>query len=308
MEQLCTTLGIQRPVLAAPMAAISGGRLAAAVTAAGGLGMIGAGYGDLDWLASQARLVTPSRFGIGVITWSMGERTLDAVLALHPDAVWLSFGDPYEHVGVIHDAGTIAICQVGTIEEAAEAAAAGADVIVAQGKEAGGHGRLTMPVLEFVGATAPVVAPIPVVAAGGISDRADLDTVLAAGGAGVALGTALYGTFEALDTDAAKQRLVAAVSTDTIVSTVYDVVRGPEWPDGYVGRSLRTHLTDRWAGRESRLRQEREPIQRLYAEAVEANDVDTRVGPDRAYPHGRRCDPQVPDRTEEHDVRALPAP
>jgi nitronate monooxygenase len=276
-QHLCSILAIDRPVLTAPMASISGGRLASAVTEAGGLGIIGSGYGDLAWLTTQVSLVDGAKFGVGVITWATHGAAFNAVLALEPAAIWLSFGDPGPYVGATHEAGAVAICQVGTLDEAVHAYDVGADVIVAQGREAGGHGRLSTPLLELVRRTTTEIPSIPIVAAGGITDRMDFDRVVDAGAAGVALGTALYATTEALDVDAAKRRLVAATGDDTVASTVYDLLRGPEWPRGYVGRSLRTSLTDRWAGREDELRHRIAPIAERYEAGAAAGDMTIRV-------------------------------
>jgi len=274
---LCSILEIDRPVLTAPMAAVSGGRLAGAVAAAGGFGIIGSGYGDLAWLTRQVALVETANFGIGVITWAIHDTAFDAVLALEPSAVWLSFGDPAPYVAAAHEAGAVAICQVGTLDEAVHASDVGADVIVAQGREAGGHGRLSTPLLDLLRQTTTEIPGVLIVAAGGITDRGDFDSVIDAGAAGVALGTALYATTEALDIDAAKQRLVAATGDDTIASTVYDLIRGPEWPHGYVGRSLRTALTDRWMGREDEMRRQVGPIAEQYEAAAVEGDMTVRV-------------------------------
>lgn len=274
---LCQVLGIQRPLLLAPMAKISGGALAAAVSDAGGLGFIGGGYGDLEWVEQEVRLAGDSRFGIGLITWNMADDALDGVLAHRPAAVWLSFGDPLPHIDAIHAAGALAICQVGTVEEAVTAAAAGADAIVAQGSEAGGHGRVGRPLFGLVSAIAAVVTDVPLVAAGGINDQCGLAAAQALGAAGVALGSAFYATHEALDVDAAKQRIVEAGGDDTVHSTVYDIVRGPEWPAEYSGRSIRTELTDTWAGREDELRAVAEPFVERHRQAAADSDMSFRV-------------------------------
>jgi nitronate monooxygenase len=275
--KLTRLLGIERPVLAAPMANIAGGRLASAVTAAGGLGMVAAGYGDLEWLDHEMAEVSVDTFGIGIITWKIMPTSFERILTYRPSAIWLSFGDPGPYIPLVHDAGAVAICQVASLAEASDAVAAGADVIVAQGIEAGGHGRLLTPVLDLVLSVSGAHPDIPIVAAGGMSDNQDLDTVLAAGGAGVALGTALYATHEALDADAAKLRLIAAGPNDTVVSTAYDHVRGPLWPEGYRGRSLTTAITRQWAGHEEDMTPHLDEIQTAYQQAVSTDDMELRV-------------------------------
>lgn len=259
------------------MAKIAGGRLAAAVSDAGGLGFVGAGYGDPAWLDEQMALAGDARVGIGLITWNMAEDAVEVALSYRPASVWLSFGDPTPHIPAIHKAGATAVCQVATADEAIQAASAGADVIVAQGSESGGHGRHVQPLSALVPEIAKCCADTPLVAAGGISGPSDLTRVEALGAAGVALGTALYATDEALDVDEAKEAIVNAQAGDTVFGTVYDLVRGPEWPAGYGGRSIRTELATTWDGREAELRANLDPVRDDYQRAVAERDMSVRV-------------------------------
>ncbi len=276
-RSLCRILGIERPVLCAPMAKITGGRLAAAVSNAGGFGVVGGGYGDRKWISTEMSEAGDGRVGIGLITWNMAEGAVDDALSYSPAALWLSFGDPTPHVEAVRQAGAVLICQVGSVAEARSAADAGADVIVAQGNESGGHGQSNRALFGLVPAVVRAINPIPVVAAGGIVDRSGYDAAVALGAAGVALGTAFYATDEALDVPAAKQRLVEAGGDDTVRSLVYDVARGPMWPEQYSGRSLRTGLTDRYAGREDQMERQVEAIRRDHRRASEEGDMGTRV-------------------------------
>lgn len=276
-SQLCSLLGIDRPVLGAPMAKIAGGRLAAAVSNAGGFGFVGGGYGDQDWITAELDKAAGARVGVGLITWNMADNAVAGVLAHQPPAVWLSFGDVAPHAGPIKEQGAHLICQVGSVAEAAEAAAAGADVIVAQGNESGGHGQSNRALFGLLPAVVAEVGPIPVVAAGGISGPDGYNAAVAFGAAGVALGTALYATEEANDADAAKQRLVAAGGDDTVRSVVYDIARGPEWPAEYSGRSLRTAMTDQWVGREAEMRAQADEVQAVHQQAAADNDMSIRV-------------------------------
>ncbi len=270
-------LGIERPVLCAPMAKISGGRLAAAVSNAGGFGVLGGGYGDATWIGQQMAETAGARIGIGLITWNMGPEAVETVLAYNPAAVWLSFGDPGPYAGRVLETGASLICQVGSVAEAVQAAEAGAEIIVAQGNESGGHGQSNRALFGLLPAVVTAVGPIPVVAAGGIAGRAGYDAAVAFGAAGVALGTAFYATEEALDAASAKQRLVEAGGDDTVRSLVYDIARGPEWPAEYSGRSLRSPLTDRWSGREDEMRNEAEPIREAHDRAAAEGDMSIRV-------------------------------
>lgn len=259
------------------MAKIAGGRLAGAVSHAGGLGVLGGGYGDPAWIAEQVGEAAGARIGIGLITWNMADDAVETVLAHQPAAVWLSFGNPGPYATAISQAGAKFICQVGSVAEAVEAAEAGADVIVAQGNESGGHGQSNRALFGLLPAVADAVGSIPVVAAGGIVDRRGYDAAVAFGASGVALGTAFYATDQALDIPAAKQRLVDAGGDDTVRGLVYDIARGPEWPAEYSGRSLRTELTDRWTGNEDEMRLEAEAVKQAHAEAAAAGDMSLRV-------------------------------
>lgn len=269
-------LGLSRPVLLAPMAAISGGRLAAAFSAAGGYGFLGGGYGVGTWIEDQWAEASRADIGVGLITWRLTDDVLDRVLALGPRAVWLGFGDPSPFAERIIAAGAVLVCQVGTEDEAKQALEAGASVLVAQGDEAGGHGRFALPVTELLDRILDLGSHTPVVAAGGIVDADDLRSALARGAAGVALGTAAYATVEALDADLHKNRIVDATGDASVVSIVYDHLRGPVWPDGFAGRSLRTELTDRWVDHEHDLAS-RADLQEWYRDVMPSTAPEQRV-------------------------------
>jgi hypothetical protein len=183
------------PVVSAPMAGVSGGALAAAVSTAGGLGMIGVRPGSTPrWLAEQIDLAAASEraYGIGLIGWGIdeeGDPLLAQVIGARPALVSISFGDVTEHVAPLHDAGIVVAMQAGNLDEALAADAVGVDVIVARGGEGGGHGRnqiATLPLLQEV----LDAVDTPVLAAGGIGTRRGLAAVLAAGADGGWIGTA----------------------------------------------------------------------------------------------------------------------
>jgi Nitronate monooxygenase len=137
-------LGINHPILLAPMDLVADGRLVAAVDAAEGFGILGGGYGEEKWLVRELDLLDRSkaRFGVGFITWSLAKQPRLLVIALErtPAAVMLSFGSAGPFIDRIKRTAAIVICQVQSAALAKEAAAAGADILVAQGTEAGGHG------------------------------------------------------------------------------------------------------------------------------------------------------------------------
>lgn len=249
--------GLRVPLIGAPMAGVAGGRLAAAISDAGALGMIGVGGAATgDWIAEQAGLARDAGrpFGVGLMAWVVerNPEQLAAVLAARPDLVSVSFGDYRRCVEPLHGARIAVGTQVGTVAEAREAEAVGVDVIVARGGEGGGHGRdtvATLPLLQAVLATVRT----PVVAAGGIAGPSGLAAVLAAGAAGGWAGTAFLGCPEGLNTQAARERVVAADETDTAYGRVFDVAQRNAWPDAYGGRALRNAFFDRWSGHEGEL-------------------------------------------------------
>lgn len=141
-NQLTRLLNIKYPIISAPMGTISGGVLAKAVSEAGGLGLIGVGYNDANWLKSQFDLVGNTAIGVGFITWQLMQKPELLTLALkeNPIATMLSFGDPRPFIDEIKASNTKLICQVQSVQDAKNAVKYGADIIVAQGSEAGGHG------------------------------------------------------------------------------------------------------------------------------------------------------------------------
>jgi nitronate monooxygenase len=271
-----TRFGLRCPIVSAPMGAVAGGRLAAAVSRAGGLGLIGPGYLGADWIDAEVRAAAGVRVGLGFITWDLprAPERLDAALAHRPAAVMLSFGDAEPFLAPIRRAGALVIMQVQTVAAAGRAAALGADLIVAQGTEAGGHGaqRALFPLLPAV---VDAVAPIPVLGAGGIADGRGLVAALALGAEGVLIGTRFCAAEEALGADAAKARIVASGGDATVRTRVFDIVRDIPWPKGFTGRAIRNAFTDRWHGHEEELLAAQSDEQRRYAAATQAGDLDT---------------------------------
>jgi nitronate monooxygenase len=271
-------LGISHPIVLAPMDLVADARLTAAVTAAGGFGILGGGYGDEQWLTRELDLLeqTHTRFGVGFITWSMAKqpKLLDLALERKPAAVVLSFGDPQPFVDRIKRSGALVICQIQSIALAKEAAAAGADVLIAQGTEGGGHGvsrglvTLLPEVVDAVGKSTPVLA------AGGIADGRGLAAALMLGASGVVMGTRFYATHEAAGAPAAKERIRAATGDDTQRSIVFDISRRNVWPAPFTGRCLRNAHLDRWLGREVELLRHQEEESERYAAARRENDFD----------------------------------
>lgn len=249
--RLTERFGLEHPILSAPMAFAAGGRLAAAVTNAGALGLIGGGYGDADWLDQAFQDAGNARVGCGLITWKLAEQpeVLDLVLAREPAVMFLSFGDPMPFSARIAEASIPLICQVQTLRDAKRAAEAGASVIVAQGAEAGGHGErratltLVPEVADWLASNAPDVL---LLAAGGIADGRGLAAALMLGADGVLVGSRLWASQEADVSQAMVDAAISASGDETIRSTVMDKIRGLNWPDRYSCRVLRNGFTDRF--------------------------------------------------------------
>jgi nitronate monooxygenase len=258
---LTALLGIQHPVLLAPMDVVSGARLTAAVSRAGGFGILGGGYGEKAWLEAETKKLkgTPAPFGIGFITWSLAKQPelLDVALSGRPRAIMLSFGDPKPFAPRIKAAGALLICQVQDEDMARQALDSGADILVAQGTEAGGHGA-SRTIIDIVPAVVDLAAGrVPVAAAGGIGDGRGLAAMMMLGAAGVLLGTRFYASQEADGAEEAKKRICAAKAGSTTRGLIFDISRDHVWPAPFTGRCLINDHARRWAGRELELLQDR---------------------------------------------------
>ena len=275
MAPLTDTLDVRHPIISAPMAGVAGGRLAHAVSAAGGLGMIGAGgSASPDWIAEQAGFAGAggAPFGIGLMAWVPElPAQLEAVTALagesRPALVSVSFGELAEPVARLRDAGLRTACQVGNAADLEAALAAGADVVVARGGEGGGHGRDEMATADIL-ALALVATDRPVLAAGGIATADDVTRVMAAGAAGVWCGTAFLTCREADNTPAVRAAIASADATR--YARVHDVARGIAWPREFGGRAVATPFVERWASEEDAMT---EPAKAEHAAGCERGDV-----------------------------------
>jgi nitronate monooxygenase len=267
-------LNIEHPIALAPMGGSAGGALAAAVSNAGGLGLIGAGRGDVEWMDHEVAFAvagTTKPWGIGFQSWATELGTVQRALEHGPSAVMLSFGDPELLAGPIRESDAQMIIQVVDLAEARRALDVGADVIVAQGAEAGGHGG-TRATLPFVPAVVDLVRPTPVLAAGGIADGRGLAAALSLGAAGALVGTRFQASTEALvDADVVKAILDGG-GEDTERSRVLDIARESQWPSRYTGRTLRNDFLEQWRDRETELAGRKEVIA-AYREAEGRGDM-----------------------------------
>ena len=277
---LTRTLGIDVPLIQAPMARVSEGAMAAAVSQAGALGMVGMGpAASPAHIEEQARVAAaPGRpYGIGLMAWVLEQQPaqLEAVLGTDAALVSVSFGAFEEPVERLKAAGRLVTTQVGNRAEAERAERAGVDFVVARGREGGGHGRDdlgTLPLLQIVLDTVEV----PVVAAGGIGTHRGLAAVLAAGAVGAWAGTAFLCCRESVYPTASQARLLAADDTATTYGRVFDVAQRAGWPPEFGGRALRNRFFDEWEGREHELQADDDALAR-YADAQRRQDFDDAV-------------------------------
>ena len=277
--RLTERFGLAHPIVLAPMAFAAGGRLAAAVSDAGGLGLVGGGYGNRDWIDSQLDVAGPAPVGVGFITWSLDRvpGLLEHVLGRRPRAIMLSFGDPRAAARIVKEAGVPLLCQVQSRADAQLAIEAGADVIVAQGSEAGGHGasRGTLTLVPEVADLLADSSPGTLLcAAGGIVDGRGLAAALVLGADGALVGTRLWATTEASVSESMHRAALGATGDDTIRTSVADVVRKLDWPPRFTARVLRNGFTDTWHGRESELREVDASVERDWVEGWADGDPE----------------------------------
>ncbi|MFE5580850.1 NAD(P)H-dependent flavin oxidoreductase [Kitasatospora sp. NPDC056531] len=282
--KLTELLGIDHPVVCAPMGGVTGGRLAGAVTAAGGLGLVGVSYGDpafIDEHLPQAA-ETGGVWGVGCVMFTFDERPglWDKVLGYAPPVVELSFGSATQvqkYVASATEAGSKVVVQVHDPAQAAIALRAGAHVIVAQGAEAGGHhaSRATLPLIPAV--LDVTRGQVPVVAAGGFADGRGLAAALALGADGVMMGTRFAATEESMASPGFRSHLVSASTADTVNTRSFDVVRGIPWDQVYTARAVVNDFTRTWTGRDAELASRRGEIEPAWNTAVARDDTTQRA-------------------------------
>lgn len=276
--RVCDLLGIEHPVINAPMAGTATATLAAAVSAAGGFGLIGGSGGDADWLRAQIRAVrerTARPFGVGFISHYPG---LDALVRVALEervaAVTHSFADPSPYVAAAHDAGVKILAQVQTVERAVAAAYAGVDAIAAQGTEAGGHTGTQSATLPLVPAVVDAVGEIPVIAAGGIADGRGLAAALMLGADGVWMGTRFMATPEWGGKPWVRDRLLTAGADDTVLTRAYDLALARPFGPQYPARAIRNAFTDAWHARDNAVAEQQAELHAQIKRAEGAGDAN----------------------------------
>jgi len=274
----CALLGIAHPVVLGGMSGPSSPELVAAVSAAGGLGIYGATgltAQELARVTGAIRARTDRPFGLNLLLFRADDTAIGRVLDARPAVFSDAWAAPDQDLGAIfaraRAAGATVIYQAASVHEARRAAAAGADLLVAQGAEGGGHVGVigTLPLVRQV---VCAVAPLPVLAAGGIADGAGLAAALMLGAEGVLMGTRFLATPEAGWPDGFKAAIAASDGHDTALTEIPDVIQGTVWPGAY-GRALRNRLIEAWTGREGELRARRPEIAAAMLEARARGDA-----------------------------------
>ncbi|MFF5983896.1 NAD(P)H-dependent flavin oxidoreductase [Streptomyces olindensis] len=282
--KLTELLGIDHPVISAPMGSVSGGRLATAVTGAGGLGLVGVSYGDAAFIDEHVAQAAQGGgvWGVGCVMFTFDERPglWDKVLGYAPPVIALSFGDADQvrrYVASAADTGAHVVVQVHDPEQAAVAVQAGASVLVAQGAEAGGHHK-TQATLPLIPAVLDLTqGAVPVVAAGGFADGRGLAAALALGADGVMMGTRFALTEESMGTPGFKSSLISGATADLVDTRAFDVVRGIPWDEVYRARSVSNAFTRAWTGRDGELAARRGEIEPEWVAAVARDDTSQRA-------------------------------
>ncbi len=283
---------LDTPIALAPMALASGGALAAACARAGALGLVGGGYGELPWTQREYQLALDSvalearkRLGLGFITWKLDEDpsalewSLNLPADQRPIAVMLSFGDPRPYAPRIARSGARLMCQVQRLTQLDHALEAGAQVIVAQGTEAGGHGAtalegratftLVPEIADYLARHAPQTL---LLAAGGVADGRGLAAALSLGADGALVGSRLWASTESLAAPGAVAAALAARGDDTARSAVFDILRRKNWPPPYDFRALRNGLHRQWEHRIDDLRSHPQDARADYEAGVATGD------------------------------------
>ena len=248
---VCDVLGIEIPIVQAGMATYTSAELVAAVSNAGGLGIIGALGRNTDDLRDEIRRVralTNKPFGVNHVVCRIDDACVELTLSQRVPVISLSWGRATELTAKAHEAGLKVMHQVTTPEEAGGVAAEGADVIVAQGAEGGGHVGSAMSTMALVPQAVDLVKPVPVLAAGGIADGRGMAAAIMLGAQGVLMGTRFLATVECHGRGHSKDALLNSLGSQTIASKFYDDVLGIQWP-GSVVRAIRNPILDEWARR-----------------------------------------------------------
>jgi NAD(P)H-dependent flavin oxidoreductase YrpB (nitropropane dioxygenase family) len=277
--RICDLLGIPHPIVLGGMGNATTAPLVAAVSNAGGFGTLGTSAFDASTLDREIASIherTDKPFGINHLLFQIKEDMYAVTLRARPALVAFAWArkdqNLRDYVQRAHDAGCKVMYMAGEVSEALRAAEAGADVLVAQGTEAGGHVGW-MASLPLVPMMVKALAPLPVLCAGGIADGRGLAGALALGAEGVLLGTRFLATHESPLHAHFKQAIVDSDGHDTVLTEIPDLASQRVWP-GAMSRAKRNGFIERWAGREWAVRQDAVEIGKELAKARAAGDID----------------------------------
>jgi nitronate monooxygenase/enoyl-[acyl-carrier protein] reductase II len=264
--RLCDLLGIEFPIIQAGMGMGSSAELAVAVSEAGGLGSLGCFRRPLEDVERQLSIIrerTSQPFAVNHLVTELDEKAFATTLAARPPVISFALGDPGALVERAHDAGSLVVHQVTTVLQARQAVERGVDVIIAQGREAGGYVG-AIGTLALVPQVVDAVRPVPVVAAGGIADGRGLAAALVLGAVGVNVGTRFLASVEAQISPVWKQMIVDAVAEDAVlVEVLNDITPSPgSFGYGTVLRALRTPFIDTWQDRRDEARRDADRLRR----------------------------------------------
>jgi NAD(P)H-dependent flavin oxidoreductase YrpB (nitropropane dioxygenase family) len=272
-------LGIEHPIVMGGMGSgATSPRLVSAVSQAGGLGVLGVSRHSperVKALAQEIRATTERPFGLNLLLFLASEENIEAVLGEHPAVFSTAWPWPEQDLRALfdraHQAGALVMHQAAHLEEASRAASAGADLVVAQGSEGGGHVG-TVATMVLVPMVVRAVEPVPVLAAGGIATGAQIAAALLLGADGVLMGTRFLATEEAPWPPSFKQAIVDSDGHDTQLTEIPDIARATVWP-GAFDRARRNRLIEEWAGRENELRRNRSRVGEAIARAAREDDA-----------------------------------
>ena len=277
--RICDLLGIPHPIVLGGMGNATTAPLVAAVSNAGGFGTLGTSAFDASTLDREIASIherTDKPFGINHLLFQIKEDMYAVTLRARPALVAFAWArkdqNLRDYVQRAHDAGCKVMYMAGEVSEALRAADAGADVLVAQGTEAGGHVGW-MASLPLVPMMVKALAPLPVLCAGGIADGHGLAGALALGAEGVLLGTRFLATHESPLHANFKQAIVDSDGHDTVLTEIPDLASQRVWP-GAMSRAKRNGFIERWAGREWAVRQDAVEIGKELAKARAGGDID----------------------------------
>ena len=277
--RVCDLLGIVHPIVLGGMGTATTAPLVAAVSNAGGFGTLGTSAFNATTLKTEVASVrerTEKPFGINHLLFQIQEDMFTVTLSAKPAVAAFAWArkdqNLREYFQRAHDVGCRIMYMAGEVPEALRAADAGADVIVAQGTEAGGHvgWMASLPLLPMM---VKAIAPLPVLCAGGIADGRGLAAALALGAEGVLLGTRFMATPEAPIHSNFKQAIVESDGHDTVLTEIPDLASQRVWP-GAMSRAQRNRFIERWSGREWALRQNAQEVGRQVSAARGAGDIN----------------------------------